>query len=74
MKSSHRFLIYLLGTAAVPFTSATVHSHHAIAPNFDTSQDIRLENAVVTEFRFVNPHVYIYVDVPGESGTQAAWR
>ena len=63
-----------VGIAAVPFTAAAVHAHHAVAGNFDVSQDIRLEDAVLTEFRFVNPHVYIYLDVPGEDGAATAWR
>ena len=38
------------------------------------SQHIVLENAVLTDFRFVNPHVYIYVDVPGGDGSTEPWR
>jgi hypothetical protein len=27
-----------------------------------------MEDAVLTEFKFVNPHVYLYLKVPGEQG------
>jgi hypothetical protein len=50
------------------------NGHHAIIPNFDLDQEIVLTDAVVTEFKFVNPHVYIYLDVPGEPGVSVNWR
>ncbi len=70
----NRLFIYSFGIAAIVFSLTVAHAHHAVAGNFDMSQDIVLENAVLTELRFVNPHVYIYVDVPGDDGTTESWR
>jgi len=69
-----RVFIRLCGISTVLLTSATAHAHHAVAGNFDLSQHIVLEDAILTEFRFVNPHVYIYIDVPGDDGTTESWR
>ncbi len=52
----------------------SLYGHHAIVPNFDLDQEIVLGDAVLTEFKFVNPHVYLYLEVPGEQGAIAEWR
>jgi hypothetical protein len=51
-----------------------LYAHHAVAPNFDLSKEIVLSEAVLTSFKFVNPHVYLYVDVPNEQNTTDEWR
>ncbi|MFP6829169.1 MAG: DUF6152 family protein [Gammaproteobacteria bacterium] len=52
----------------------SLYGHHSVGPNFDLAQEIVLMGAVITEFKFVNPHVYLYVEVPGEKGAIADWR
>ena len=49
-------------------------AHHAIVGNFDLQQDVFLADAVLTEFRFVNPHVYLYLDVTDDQGAVTHWR
>jgi hypothetical protein len=58
----------------IAMLSPSLYGHHAVVPNFDLDQEIVLTDATLTEFKFVNPHVYLYVEVPGEQGTAAAWR
>lgn len=53
--------------------SGSSFAHHSSAPHFDESVEIRLEGTV-TEWRFVNPHSYIYFDVVGENGEKVNWR
>ncbi len=70
-----RFLfVCWIGIPTMIATLPPARAHHAIAGNFDMSRHLVLEDAVLTDFRFVNPHVYIYVDVPGEGGSTEAWR
>jgi len=59
--------------AAVVFLPVA-HAHHAIAGNFNLDGHVMLENAVLTEFRFANPHVYLYMEVPDEDGGVTQWR
>lgn len=58
---------------AVAFTS-DARAHHAIAGNFDLSTHIVIEDATLTDFRFLNPHVYLYLDVPDADGGITRWR
>ena len=61
-------------TTAIFALPAALHAHHAVAPNFDLAQEIVLTDAVLTEFKFVNPHVYLYLEIPDEQGEFAEWR
>ena len=66
--------LYGLSSIALTMAAPSIHSHHAVVPNFDLDQEIVLSDAVLTEFKFVNPHVYLYAEVPGEQGMTAEWR
>ncbi len=48
-----------------------VSAHHAVTAPF-TDEEIQIEG-VVTEFRFVNPHVNIFLNVTDENGTETRW-
>jgi hypothetical protein len=50
----------------------TAFAHHAFAPVYDGSRSVTV-SGVVTEFRFVNPHALIYIDVTDQSGAVAKW-
>jgi len=39
--------------------------HHSIAGVYDSSREIKLEG-LITEFRFVNPHPFLIIDVQHE--------
>lgn len=42
-------------------------AHHSLASQFDESKPLTLQG-VITRVDWVNPHVYIYLDVKGDSG------
>ena len=69
-----RIQLYSLFSIVLMLAAPSIYGHHAVAPNFDLDQEIVLTGAVLTEFRFVNPHVYLYVEISGELGTTAEWR
>ena len=56
------------------FISTSVSAHHSDVPHFDTTKEINIENAVIVEWRFVNPHSYVYFDVTDSNGETANWR
>jgi hypothetical protein len=53
--------------------SLHAHAHHSSSPHFDSNKPIVLEG-VVTEFKFVNPHAYIYLDVTNADGSVTKWN
>ena len=58
----------LLLAIAVP-----VHAHHSSAPHFDSTKSLTLVG-VVTSFKLVNPHAYVYFDVTGQDGKVTNWN
>ena len=58
--------------ATLGITGLAAHAHHSIAAVYDGSRQQRLE-AVVAEFRFVNPHPFVIVTVEA-NGAEESWR
>lgn len=53
--------------------AGAVQSHHSSTPHFDESRQITL-TGVVTSFKMVNPHAYLYFDVTGSDGKVEHWN
>lgn len=69
-----------LGTALVvgaglciALVPAPVSAHHAFAAEFDANKPVRFEHAIITRMEWVNPHVWIHIDVPLADGTVEKW-
>ena len=63
----------LLMVLAVAFSTGTVPlAHHAATPVYDQSRTVTVEG-VVTQFRFVNPHAMMTMDVRDASGKVTTW-
>jgi Family of unknown function (DUF6152) len=46
-----------------------VHAHHSIGSVYDSSRQATIEG-VVTEFRFVNPHPFLMIDVATDAAPE----
>jgi hypothetical protein len=66
-----RALLIVLSIAVLTTTPAA--SHHAFSPVYDSKRTITVDG-VVTEFRFVNPHAMMLMDVTDKSGKVAKWN
>lgn len=55
----------------VPGGLAPVYAHHGEA-NYNTDKTVTVKGTVA-DFQFINPHVLIYLDVKGQSGTLTRW-
>lgn len=61
--------------AALPMlalAAADAMPHHAFSPVFDDTRVLTVAG-VVTEFRFVNPHAMMSMDVTDDTGTVVKW-
>src|SRR5262245_15009796 len=66
MRTRHA-LVGALGLASV-----AAHAHHSISAVYYGSKQQRIE-AVVAEFKFVNPHPFVIVTVEAD-GAEQSWR
>ena len=51
---------------------STVAAHHAFSPVYDDKRTVSVAG-VVTQFRFVNPHALLYLDVTDDKGQVTKW-
>jgi hypothetical protein len=62
-----RFLL-----AGVVFAATAASAHHSFQATFKSDEIITVEG-VITDFRFKNPHVLLYLDVTGDDGAVTNW-
>jgi hypothetical protein len=56
----------------VVLAATKVSPHHAFSPVYDEKRTITVAG-VVTEFRFVNPHALMFMDVTEDTGRVVQW-
>lgn len=62
----------LLAVPMLALAVAQAVAHHAFSPVYDENRVIMIAG-VVTEFRFVNPHAMMFMDVTDEAGKVVQW-
>lgn len=63
--------LFALAAFAATMSAAPVFAHHSHAM-YDANNEIELDG-VITEVRWINPHVWIYVEVENEDGMKKTW-
>jgi uncharacterized protein DUF6152 len=58
-----------MAVASLPLGTS---AHHAFGPVYDINRVITVEG-VVTEFRFLNPHAMMFMEVTDETGKKVKW-
>lgn len=62
-----------MGAGLLMTSPAPVSAHHAFAAEFDAKKPVRFEKAVVRKMEWINPHVWIHIDVPVADGKVEPW-
>ena len=63
---------WLFVIPVLALSAAGASSHHAFSPVYDEKRLITVAG-VVTQFRFINPHAMMFMDVTDESGKVVKW-
>ena len=58
--------------AAITLLASATFAHHSYAATYDTTKDVKLEGKLV-QFIYRNPHTFVQVQAPDDSGTMQRW-
>ena len=72
MMTRTRTMILWTVAIAVPMSASVAFAHHGTSLNYVWDQAFQAP-AVVTEFRFRQPHAQLYLDVKDENGDVTNW-
>ena len=56
----------------VGFDSTMLLAHHSVSGQFDLSKTTTLKG-VISRLDWINPHIYVYLDVPEANGAKNTW-
>ena len=59
--------------AFVQFLALPLLAHHAVSAEFNSEKVVTFKG-VVSKVEWVNPHIFVYVDVKDEGGKVSTWR
>lgn len=62
----------VVATVALAAMPSVVRAHHAFAAEFDAKKPVHFKGTV-TKVEWVNPHVWIHMDVKNPDGTKQSW-
>ena len=62
----------LVSAAIVVTAAATLLAHHSVPGQFDVSKPMTLKG-VISKIDWINPHIYVHLDVKESDGTTNTW-
>jgi hypothetical protein len=63
----------MMGAGLVVALAHTASAHHSFAAEFDASKAVTLTGSV-TKIEWMNPHIWVYLDVKDDRGTLEPWQ
>jgi hypothetical protein len=70
---SLRFIAAVLVSTLLLSVPPWSRAHHSVGGQFDMTKSVTLQG-VVSKVDWVNPHIYIHLDVKGADGKADTWR
>jgi Family of unknown function (DUF6152) len=71
MSLRRRCSVLMAASALIAATPAL--AHHSVPGTFDVSKTVAIKGTI-SKIDWINPHIYIYVDVKDASGTVTTWK
>ena len=68
-----RAFLSLLGACALMSVAIPVFGHHSFDAEFDRKKPVSLKGTV-TKLEWMNPHVWVYLNVTDATGKTALWQ
>ncbi len=68
----NRLRSLLVSAAIVVTAAATLLAHHSVPGQFDMSKPVTLKG-VISKVDWINPHIYVHLDVKEPDGTTNTW-
>jgi hypothetical protein len=72
MRSKHVILIIMCVCSILALAGTPVTAHHAFSAEFDANKPVEMRGTV-TRVQWVNPHVWVHMDVKKPDGTVESW-
>jgi hypothetical protein len=69
MKTKH----FMMSAGLVAAAVLPVHAHHSFAAEFDAHKEVTLTGAM-TKLEWMNPHIWLYLDVKNDPGGIEHWQ
>jgi hypothetical protein len=63
----------VLMAATVFIAATTARAHHSVPGTFDVNKTVSIKGKI-SKIDWINPHIYIYVDVRDASGAMTTWK
>jgi hypothetical protein len=67
----HRFVV-VLAAATIVVIAASASAHHSVSGQYDSSKPLTL-TGVISKVDWINPHVYLHLDVTDKDGAVTTW-
>jgi len=69
---SLKFIAGLAAACGLFLAAMPAWAHHSFAAEFDAAKPVKV-SGVVANIEWLNPHIWIYIDVKDESGKATRW-
>jgi hypothetical protein len=68
----HHRLVVVLAAFTFVVMAASVSAHHSVSGQYDSSKPLTL-TGVITKVDWINPHIYLHLDVKDKDGAVTSW-